>query len=208
MTPTPTTISPNQNNNNSKETVALTRSSMNPFHGKAQMIHSILMGSTTSGMSSNKSTETFSGPIESPHGNYNKLTSRPGPSGPTSTHRRTWSFTSPLIEGTPLEATHPPPTSSPRYMPIGTESYTPHIWGYNIPTYIPELQRNSASYGGTSYDWPAYRETAPTWMVPLMNPFEGFIHNERTFGKGFRASQNAEDFFEYPQPMTNSLPNP
>ncbi len=99
-------------------------------------------------------------------------------------------------------------TSWHGYMPTETENYTPHIQGYYTQTYDPEPARSSAYYSMTSFAYPGFRETAPTWMAPPMNPFEGFTHDEATFGTGFIPSEAAEDYYEYPQLMADSPLNP
>ncbi len=93
-------------------------------------------------------------------------------------------------------------------MPTRTRNYTPHTRAYDTPIYDPEPPRSSASYSTSSYNWHDYRETTLTWMAPPTNPFEGFTYDEGTFGTGFWAFHNDEDFFEYPRPMADSPPNP
>ncbi|KAK0231833.1 hypothetical protein EDD85DRAFT_793505 [Armillaria nabsnona] len=181
---------------------------------------SILTGSTTSGMSSNRSTETSSVPTESMPGNSDAPMSKPERSGPTRTPVRTWSISSPSTEELPSPLDNPEMLKSRHgYTPTGFRNYSDHIPATDAPIYTPEPKRNSASYSASSFTYPGYRETVPTWTDPPTNPFDGFQY---AFEPGFKPSQIPEDvpdfyvgpsrerpgfYPSFPQPLPDSPPD-
>lgn len=173
-----------------------TLSSAKPFRTAHRLTLLTPEGSTTSGTSSSRSTETYLDHTESRPGNSGVPTSRPEPAGITQMEGRTWSTSWPRTGELPSTSELPPVERLwPGSMPIVTEAYTPHTQGYRGQIYDPEPTTSSTSYSTSFYDLLDFKGTTPTWTVPPTNPFEGFWYNPRTFGIGFQPSQNAEDFF-------------
>ncbi|KAK0232498.1 hypothetical protein EDD85DRAFT_793295 [Armillaria nabsnona] len=148
-------------------------------------------------------------------------TSKPGPSGPMNEPGRIWFTSSPSTEGTPSILEIPPiPTLRHEPMPTDSGNYIPHTQATYAPIYTPELRRSSVPYNANSFAYPDYRVTAPTWMAPPTNPFEGF---EYVFKPGFEPSQITEDIPDFyvgppqghpefyprlPEPLPDSPLNP
>ncbi len=187
----------------------LTLSSRNLFCAAAQRTHSTPTGSTMSGTSSNRSTETSSVLNESRPGSFNEQTSRLESAGSMQEGGRTWSTSLPSIGELPsISEPQLQGTSSPEYTQTETGSYTLPIQASIAETYNLAPRRSNDSFNAIFSDSPGGWEIDPIWMDPLTNPYEGFEYDWNSVAPGFQPSTNAEDFFEVPQPMSNSLPNP
>ncbi|KAK0235749.1 hypothetical protein EDD85DRAFT_791186 [Armillaria nabsnona] len=182
---------------------------------------SILTDSTTSGTHLSRSTETSSVHIESKPKSLDEPTSRPEQSSPMTRQGRTWPTSSPST-GEHCSISDNPPTLTSRCKPMPTNfrSYIPYTWDTNKLIYTPEPRRSNTFYNASSFTYPSYRATAPTWMAPPMNLFETF---EYTFEPGFQPSQITEDVPDFyigppqrypkshsnlPRPLPDSPPNP
>ncbi|PBK81217.1 hypothetical protein ARMGADRAFT_1091507 [Armillaria gallica] len=196
LTPVTTPLSQTTSDNDRGETTLPTPSSMNPFHAGVPQTLLTPTGLTTSGMSSNRSTETYSDPTESPHGSYNERTWRHEPAHSMPSGGSTWSTSLPLIEGLCSILEHPLAQRSWHgSMPTETGSYTPHTQAYSALTYATEPLRSSTFSNVPFSYWPDSRETIPTWMGPSTNPYEGFIYDYNSIASGFQPSEHAEDFY-------------
>ncbi len=192
-------------NSDSEEPTPLALRLRNPFLAliiAAQQTPSTLRGLTTSGMHSNRSTETSSVQNESKHGSFDKRTSKPGQTGNTEERTRTWNITSPPTEERrSTSANLPTARSWPESMPTTTRSYSAPIQVTDAQTYRHGQKRSIDSSMNDSNTSPSDSTSASIGRTT----FGDFQYDWESVFLGY----NPEDAnWEDPRPLANSPPNP